>query len=430
MICLLLDTAYAVFVDCPNMIQFADNLGIQSMQPSIWEELHVDCCATTGISCDGNERVTWIIWTSRGLNGTINGTAIPSSVTHLFLERNSLTGPIPSNLPIGLFHLILHGNLMSGDLPSFQSSIKYLQLGYPGYPGNFFTGTLTLDQPFQLWINDNWIADLEIQDSSQINLSKCELSNNPLLGNPNIAGLTICTTDGLYSALMLPNTKSRTILATITTADVVWTTTKFSKFTTTTSEETTTQIKMTATTASATHAGSATAESSTTLTFAGNITIAVSSSVIYKGNANTTERGMTLISAADIATASTGGTITTKSSKTVTSAREIASEGSMIATSAEKAVKTPSSVIGILRSKTSTNDFRTANLRLSSTVGTVRFTPMVKAFTFNLSMVVRMIISSMLFTYVSSKTPFGREFKKRMKKGNTKKTNLMSALEF
>ena len=232
-------TIYAVSVDCPNLIQLAFDLGMQTAQPGIWTALQSDCCTASGVTCFGIQRVTQISWNNLGLNGTINGTAIPSSVIilslyanaikgniplqlpvgllHLELYRNTITGSIPSMLPIGLLALYLHDNLMSGNLPSFPSTLQYLFLGYFGYPGNRFTGNVRLNRPIQLYINDNWITDVFIQDSSQIYPSYCDLSNNPLLGNSNIAGLTMCTKDGLYSAALLPITRSTLITMTLET---------------------------------------------------------------------------------------------------------------------------------------------------------------------------------------------------------------------
>ena len=209
---LLLTSSYAVSIDCPNMIQLAFRLGMQSKQPAIWTTLQSDCCTDSDVIC-ASQRVTEILWYSMGLNGVINGTAIPSSVTYLDLSDNVITGSIPSALPSGLVFLYLHGNQMSGDLPSFPGTLQFLYLGYPEYPGNSFTGTLRLNQPSQLYINDNWITDVVIQDSSAFTF--CDLSNNPLLGNPNIVELTMCTQDGLYSAALLPVTRS-------TEATVVW----------------------------------------------------------------------------------------------------------------------------------------------------------------------------------------------------------------
>ena len=171
-------------------------------------------------------------WWGIGLTGVINETAIPPSVFYLYLYSNAITGKIPSSLPTGLRELYLHanaitgsiptvlpnnlvtlwlfGNQMSGDLPSFPSTLQNLALGAPGYPGNQFTGSLRLNRAIYLRINDNWITDVVIQDSSGLGTSGnlCDLSNNPLLGNSNIAGLTTCTKNGLFSMSLLPVTKS------------------------------------------------------------------------------------------------------------------------------------------------------------------------------------------------------------------------------
>ena len=234
------------------MIELAFGLGMQTAQPGIWSALQGDCCnyGATYVYCDGNQRVTQIYWNSIGLNGTINGTAIPSSLTQLYLHVNAIKGNIPSLLPSGLVHLNINSNQMSGDLPSFPSNLQYFYLGYSGYPGNHFTGSLRLNQPIGLRINDNWITDVVIQDSSQIYPIWCDLSNNPLLGNPNIAGLTMCTKNGLYSAGLLPVTKSTTSLVKTTsvlvTTSVVTTTKQLgSSETTTTTLETMATLKRT-----------------------------------------------------------------------------------------------------------------------------------------------------------------------------------------
>ena len=213
---LMSSTIYAVSSDCPNMVELARGFGMQTTRPAIWTALQGDCCIASGVTCDVSQRVTQISWFNIGLNGTINGTAIPSSVTLLHLYNNAaITGSIPSSLPSGLVELSVRGNQMSGDLPSFPSTLQYLALGYPGSPQNHFTGSLRLNRPFELYINFNWITDVVVQDSS--GLSICNLSNNPLLGNPNIVGLTMCTQNGLYSASLLPNTKLTTALAKTTT---------------------------------------------------------------------------------------------------------------------------------------------------------------------------------------------------------------------
>ena len=186
----------AISIDCPNVIQFAYDLGIPIKAPGVWTMLQTDCCVSTGITCT-NQTVTKISWNTMGLNGFINGSALPRGVTDLTLARNQLTGSIPASLPkLQVLHLF--SNQLSGELPLFPSTILYLRLGFPGYPGNRLSGTLRLNRPIQFYINDNLINDVVIQDTSQLT-EFCDLSNNPLLGNPSIATLSICTSYGLYS---------------------------------------------------------------------------------------------------------------------------------------------------------------------------------------------------------------------------------------
>ena len=288
--------AISASVDCPNLIQLAYGFNMHIKQPPIWTTLQTDCCTASGVTCDVSQRVTHISWRSLRLNGTINGTAIPSTLTNfelgnnkltnaipnmlspdlvyldlssnrlnesipavlpsnitildladnqlssdipailpsgltdLYLDQNQLTGIIPINLPMNLQRVRLwsnrltggiplvlpnnlisfwiDGNFLSGDLPLFPASLSFIGLGYPDETQNQFSGILRLNRPIELYINDNWITDVVIQDSSA--LAYCDLSNTPLLGNPNIANLTMCTKIGLYNASLLPNTRMST----------------------------------------------------------------------------------------------------------------------------------------------------------------------------------------------------------------------------
>ena len=64
---LMTSTIYAVSIDCPNVIEFARGLGMQTAQPAIWTVLQSDCCTAYGVYGDVNERVYQIIWYSIGL---------------------------------------------------------------------------------------------------------------------------------------------------------------------------------------------------------------------------------------------------------------------------------------------------------------------------------------------------------------------------
>ena len=117
-----------------------------------------------------------------------------------------MNGSIPSPLPSALRALFVDGNQMTGDVPQLPATLTNLGLGYIGYSGNHFTGSVVLNRPVEVFINNNWITDVVVYDTSQ--LSYCDLSNNALLGNPDIANLTMCTQNSLYSANLLPITIS------------------------------------------------------------------------------------------------------------------------------------------------------------------------------------------------------------------------------
>ena len=270
----LVSEAHGISVDCPDIINLAKGLYINLRQPSIWSALQIDCCATSGITCDGNQRVSQINWSNMALYGTINGTALPSELIRLYLYTDYLSGTLPKSfpsklevlhlahnpllsgsipslpsgltylnifdcrlteniptLPSGLLYLDLSHNKLSGSIPAIPNGLKYLHLhdnqlsgdvppmppsvndvcfGYPGEPGNHFTGSLVLYQTTHVLINYNWITDLIIQDAGL--LVACQVSDNPLLGNPHLVNLTICIQNNLFNASLLPMTISSTTL--------------------------------------------------------------------------------------------------------------------------------------------------------------------------------------------------------------------------
>ena len=222
-------------VDCPNLINLASSLNVSTKQSAIWTALNIDCCATSGVIC-ASQRVTELDWHSLNLDGIFNETALPSNLKVLALWGNKLTGNIPTIFPSGLtrfdvggnemtgtisanfpnsvFYLSLYSNNLSGKIPSklptglIALDVRSCQLSgdLPVFPialqnfhgsGNFFTGTLTLKVAISFEINDNMITDIQIQDIT--NLQSCDISNNPLLGNPRIPRLSACSQTGLYS---------------------------------------------------------------------------------------------------------------------------------------------------------------------------------------------------------------------------------------
>ena len=241
-------TLFGLSVDCLNMISLATGLNLNIKQPVIWNLLQIDCCNTTGITC-ANDRVDVIEWVDYGLDGFINGTALPSELNTLYLYSNDLTGGMPQilppkleridlalnrlsgplikNIPPTLGYVMLYYNAFTGTIPSYKS-LNLFQLyvqgnmlhgDAPEFPamyylcirGNQITGSVIFrNQPYQVLIGDNWINDILITDTSELN-SGCEIDNNPLLGNPNIVNLTMCSQTGLYNASSLPITVSSSL---------------------------------------------------------------------------------------------------------------------------------------------------------------------------------------------------------------------------
>ena len=101
-------------------------------------------------------------------------------------------------------------NNLTGVIPALPQTLNNLQLGYPDDSKfNNFTGSLLLNQPLYLYINNNLISDLIVYDPSLL-ANNCDLSNNPLLGNPHIMNLTMCIQTGLYASQSLTVESMRT----------------------------------------------------------------------------------------------------------------------------------------------------------------------------------------------------------------------------
>ena len=221
---------FSASIDCPDMINFALGLRLNVNQPAMWNQLELNCCFPNGISCDSNFRVTNISWDNLQLDGVINGTALPPTLVSLSLVDNFLTGDIPAvfpsgivnldlrtnfltgtiqSLPPGLITLGLHDNFMHGNVPPLPLTLASLGLGWPGSYGNHFTGSVALNRPYMVFISNNYITDIVVLDTTILG-NNCDISGNPLLGNPNIAPLSACIQGGLYNANLLPNTISTT----------------------------------------------------------------------------------------------------------------------------------------------------------------------------------------------------------------------------
>ena len=147
-------------MDCQLVIILAQGLNGNG---ALMSQLNTDCCLVSGITCVDN-RVTKILWGSKGFTGYINGSSLPSGLLELNLNHNSITGTIldlfstiPSLTKIDVSYnsqlsgsvpemgnnitsLIMNECNLSGVLPKLSDSLIYADLG-----ANFFTGGL---QPF------------------------------------------------------------------------------------------------------------------------------------------------------------------------------------------------------------------------------------------------------------------------------------------
>ena len=258
----------AVSIDCAKVVSFASGLNMNAVQPARMNIISTDCCsADIGVSCDGNGRVTVINWSGLGLTGSMNSSAIPSSLIEIYLSSNQISGNIPTTfpnalqnlmldnnlltgsippLPSDLFYLYVHGNLLTGTipdpLPSWLSyfwvqnnqlsgkmpnpmplyiidfkvnnnrfsgdlpplhSAQWLEISYSLSDENKFTGVLIVDRPSEIFMVGCYVTDVVIIDPLQLTQG-CDLSYNPLKGR--VGQLTMCTKTGIYSANLLPQT--------------------------------------------------------------------------------------------------------------------------------------------------------------------------------------------------------------------------------
>ena len=134
---------------------------------------------------------------SNKLTGTIP--VLPNALKELNLDNNFLTGSIPS-IPDSLSMLSLSNNQLSGTVPPLTSNnIEYVYLDR-----NLLSGTLIINNPKQLTINDNYFTDVVLTTNSSLEV--CDFSKNPLLGNSHAIELDGCVAVELYAASLLPFT--------------------------------------------------------------------------------------------------------------------------------------------------------------------------------------------------------------------------------
>ena len=150
--------------------------------------------------------------------------SLPQGLSKLNLDTNQFSGPLPAAFPKNLISLRIGRNAgLYGDVTNIvNSNMQYLWLGdQSGNYGTSFTGKLTIIKPLELFIDRNNITEIRITDASDLTGS-CDISYNPLLDNPHLSNLGVCTRIGLYKLATSTSAKkiSTTFGSTTTTTTI------------------------------------------------------------------------------------------------------------------------------------------------------------------------------------------------------------------
>ena len=124
--------------DCQEVINLAIGMNMDLIQPTIMSNLSsFDCCDVNynpSISCT-TDRVKEINWNGLKLNGTVNSSAVPSTLVTLRLNTNKLFGPL-KELPSTLGSLDVLDNLFDGLLPVTTVNMTYFRVSRNGFNGS------------------------------------------------------------------------------------------------------------------------------------------------------------------------------------------------------------------------------------------------------------------------------------------------------
>eukprot|EP00834_Sanchytrium_tribonematis_P002318 NODE_70_length_24940_cov_0.663138.p1 type:complete len:782 gc:universal NODE_70_length_24940_cov_0.663138:6421-8766(+) len=167
-------------IDCPKLIEFANQLNMHLTNPDYFNALKSlrNCCEDPldYVICSGN-RVTKITWDSMHLNGTINATLLPITITDLSFGGNNFQKTFP-NLK-SLFNLQtfqIGSSKLHGEIPkTYLPNLKELRMAY-----NQLNGTVPYVPGMNiLFANHNYFTDHGLNGST---LSSIDLSYNLIKG--------------------------------------------------------------------------------------------------------------------------------------------------------------------------------------------------------------------------------------------------------
>ncbi|KAL7746860.1 hypothetical protein RI367_007796 [Sorochytrium milnesiophthora] len=148
------------------------------------------CCNQAGITCDGNNQVTKIDWSSQKLSNTAGFAKLTplTSLTTLLLHNNTLAGPIPEEVytltTLTELHLSLNplNGVLSGRIGALRN-LEYLWMNGASLTGEIPSELYGLTNLLNLALQDNFLAG-SIPPSIS-NLAKLQVL---WLGNNNFEG--------------------------------------------------------------------------------------------------------------------------------------------------------------------------------------------------------------------------------------------------
>ena len=190
-------TASSTSMDCPDVINLALGLNMNTQQPAIMAQLKGDCCSATSITCVGS-RVTDINWAYLNLNGAINGTALPSSLQSLNFYDNAIVGQVPSSFPSALTYIEFGQNFLNNSIPTtLPVAMTYFNVG-----DNSLTGPVLINWPSTLtFIDFGWnLPTGPVPTKWPSGLTYLDINLNPMTCNSQQTwprGITFLKMNGL-----------------------------------------------------------------------------------------------------------------------------------------------------------------------------------------------------------------------------------------